>query len=514
MRDVQVDRKDSNGAVAPGIHLLGEAEVAPSPHEGEAQNPGSAGRVRAFVDRLPRRRDGQGNRLASSSCYHDPYPDDRPIAQTPLQHSLIRIVQKRPARAGWLAHLYDDRLLPALRRFHAARLEAEAELESWNRAAERHNTRLLAEAERLRRHAEQVAAPYRRDAAAAGKELEAAHVAAAHAFAEAGLPYDGTDPSPETVLEVEIPARGALLAALGLPDPSSDRGMLFCVPLGWALTALVSVLIGISIGLMAGFLEPDALGAQWPIACGLAVLAFGPTAYLRRSIVLGHRQASERAYLGRPWQERWALLSGALLFDLVVLAVDLTVEREGLLRMRDLDAQVQSLSGTATTSQDPAAWWLAPLLISLGYVACSAWEGYLHGRRWVLENQLLQAEDDARTEARTAHLARAEVRDALEAVHTVREAGRRVADAVRKAEAAAEPFAHRIAALEANQLPIRRDFTPEQQARIQDALDNLLGADGEFRRAFEAELELLEPGRRSGPGLLGRRLGPRRGARQ
>jgi hypothetical protein len=58
---------------------------------------------------------------------------------------------------------------------------------------------------------------------------------------------------------------------------------------------------------------------------------------------------------------------------------------------------------------------------------------------------------------------------------------------------AARPWEERLAAAESRKRAFREEVTPEQRQRVQDALDNLLGADLEFRRALDHELEQLEP---------------------
>src|SRR5207244_2432231 len=153
------------------------------------------------------------------------------------------------------------------------------------------------------------------------------------------------------------------------PLPSDDGPALLKERTATAMTALIGAVIGASIGLAGGFLEPDLLGRQWGTAGLFALLGGGIAVFTRKAILLGHRQASGRAALGRPWWERLPFVLGALAVDASVLAVDLLVEREGLLRLARVNAGIGELGGHAAGPTTlPFVWYLIPAVVTLGYV--------------------------------------------------------------------------------------------------------------------------------------------------
>jgi len=453
---------------------------------------GSAG-PRAYIDRLSRRRDRHGNRLPSRYAYQFPYGDDTPIDQTPLRRTGEVIGQQRPARASYLSYLKDHCVHPANARFEAARDEAEAEKTAWNALANSVNPAIDATQASLEQAADSAARPHRARAAALDGAVVTAHDRATQAVAAMGRSYDPAVPTADALLAVERADLGECAAALGLPDPREDANAVFSPALSWLFTMGIGGLLGLSLGVVSGAIELAELATDYPAALLLSVLACGPAALMRKAIFLGHREASQRGSLGRPWPERIGVTALALGFDAAVLAVDVLVERSGLLKALTSSSDLRSLSsGPLHVASDPSTW-AAALLVTLGYVATTAWEGYLAGRKSVLLNLLTQEQSERYRTDVEAHRQRPEVQKAVAAVQQVEVLLHRIAEHERQAVAAERPFRERIERLEGGRLDYQQDLTPQQCARIQDALDNLLGADAEFRSALERELELVEP---------------------
>lgn len=452
--------------------------------------------TRAYVDRLARARDRHGNRLPSSAIYHDPYPDARTVEGTGLEPLLREISADRPARAAWLRHFYEDRLIPAICRFARVRDEAEAELERYNARATALNQKIDAEQERLHSEADAAADPQRQKLEARIEGLQQLQQDAAAKVAAIGRPYDPDVPNERDILHVEPVSLAELAGKSNVPLPELDQKDLLPDWLVWLFTAAIGTMMGLSFGIIGGFLDPDELSRQWVVVFGLSVLGFGPAAFSRKAVLLFHRQAAERSYRGLSTSQRWSFLAGALAFDLGILAIDVLLEREGLLKLGRMSAGINGLSGEAAgPTETPAVWYVVPLAITLGYIAYAAWEGYLKGRRGLVLNRLIASQLEAHRAATADHLARPETQAAVRGVVAVKMALRDIAEGKRQVDALQQPFLDRIAKLEAGRLPILDALTLEQCARIQDALDNLLGADLWFLADLQVELNLLEPNR-------------------
>lgn len=451
--------------------------------------------ARAYFSPIPRRRDWFGHRLGWRRVYHEPYPEDRPAEMTTLGAVLDEIEIERPAHAAFLRYVHDDRLLPALRRFRAVHEAFDAENKAWNDLVREQHASIDDEQIRLRQAADVAARPHRERAFSLDPHLREAHRKAAEGMAVIGRSYDPANPAAEAVLAIDVPELGIFAARLNLPDPEFDRRSRLSAWLGWLTTGLIGGLFGLSLGLATGILEADVLERQVGQAIALSILGQAPAIYLRKAIVQCHATVSERSALGRPWHERLGLGVLAFLVDGLVLMVDVLVERAGLLRGVQAEAAFQSLGGgVAEVAGLDFTSYLAPLLISLGYVVSAAWDGYLAGREGVVTNRLKDARENVHSAAEEAHLARPEVQSALAAVLDARNLLHQQRQHEERATAAARPFEERIAALETRRLDYRQAYTEEQRELIQDDHDNLVGPDHEFLRDLRQAVARCEQG--------------------
>jgi hypothetical protein len=126
-------------------------------------------------------------------------------------------------------------------------------------------------------------------------------------------------------------------------------------------------------------------------------------------------------------------------------------------------------------------------------VIYSTVEGYIRGRRGVVRNHLVRVQEGEAEQKAWRRREQAEVRAALEAVSQVKGFQRLHAEEETRMTSAAQIWEERIAAEEAKRRSPQETLAEEARRRIQDALDNLLGAQERFDRELEAELELLEP---------------------
>jgi hypothetical protein len=369
----------------------------------------------------------------------------------------------------------------------------------WNAHAHAVDLAVDEEQDALRAAAEAAAAPDRAAAAALEPELHAALARAAELTGLAGRSFDPAAPSEADLLRVEPRSLPELAAELRLPDPEGDRRSHLRRWLAAGFTVGVGVLIGLSVGLMAGFIHADSLQRQVPVL--IPVLGLGCVAafWMSRAVWAAHREASQRGSLGRPVRERWAPVAAALGTDLLVLAVEVVVEREGILRLARLEEAVGALSNLGRSdSGGDWVWWVAPLVVSLGFVLSHAWEGHVAGRIEAVTNRLLLAQAEDLRPRVEQHHARPEVREALAAI-------------LARAPGAARRLAARAAEAEGRRIEPRPDFTPEQLRRIQDAMDDVNGPNHLFHVVLWAEVRRLNRRLWSwwGPRLQGRLRGRR-----
>lgn len=450
---------------------------------------------RAYGDLIPRPRDARGNRLPLRYVYHLPYPEDVPLAETPLRAVVEEIGRVRSAQAAYAEAAYET-ARRAGRRARQVRDEAESQLLRWNTETEAWNREIDEQQQTLHERAAAAARPHREAADRLRPEVERAHQVAYERAAAIGRPYDRMHPSVEPLLAVATPVPSAVAARENLPNPEGDPGALMKGWLVWTMTALVGSAVGVSLGLASGILQPDTLARHLPEAGLAALVGTGIAAFCRKGIVLLHRQASERSYLRRPWSERWAWLLGALAFDAAVTGLDLLVEREGLLRLGRLSEGVSALSGDgAAPAGEPFVWWLIPAIMTLGYCVYAAVEGYLDGRRGPLRDRLAHAAEREARAASEAWAAREDVRAAVAAVGEAAGLQSRLEMHREEAEQTEVPFLARVRELESQRRGILPALTEEQRRRIQDAEDDARGATTEFVALLARELARLEPGR-------------------
>jgi hypothetical protein len=435
------------------------------------------------MDPIARPRDDKGRRLRTDYAPDDPYPDldSFPASKTPVEEILVRIAEVRPSLASWLRYWYDHLLAAALRRV------------GWSiRQVQLENAGIEAERERLGAQAETAAATPRRRAEALEAQGSDAHHDAIRKTAAIGRIYRPKRSSAEDVLRVEPRPLGGFADERGLPDPVRDLARLLPSGLVWICTSLIGVMIGLSLALVGGFFHPDEVNRQLLIVFLFAIVGFGVAAFQRMSIVLAHRHASELKYLSSPQPRVRMANICALAFNAVVILVDVTVQREGLLRLARQTSLVDALSGGAVAATDSVVCYLLPLTLTLGYVAYAAWEGYLKGRSDVVMTIIEHARDESFHTDREQHTQKPEVRIALAAVLRAEELDRQAADQRRCLAEAVRPFEERIARLEARRRLYPGERTPEQRELIQDAVDRVRDVSRRFIRRLEREIVRLD----------------------
>jgi hypothetical protein len=445
-------------------------------------------------DLIARNRDRHGNRLPWFASFHVPHVEDVSLEESHLRKVLERIAEARPGRAWKLAHEYEEKVVRAFLRFRKIREEEEGRVAAYNVWVSDLNAAVDRQQDSLRRQQDEALRPHREQLAGLRTRLEAAHAIAQTRVAQVGGLYQPANPCEEDVLLVRRRSLAEIAPEEGMPDVENDQEDLLVKALGWLMTALVGLMAGTSLALMGGFIHPDTIQREWGAAVGFALAGFGAAAFARKAIVHLYRLAAERSYLRQPGKERAVAWGVAHALALAVLGIDCTVEREGLLKLARSSADLWALSGQAAHGRTPSwVYFTAALLATVGYVIYSAVEGYIRGRRGVVRNHLVRVQEGEAEQKTWRRREQVEVRAALEAVSQVKGLQLLHEEEETRLAEAAGPWDECIAVEEAKRRSPQEALADEAHRRIQDALDNLLGAQERFDRELEAELELLEP---------------------
>ena len=434
-----------------------------------------------------RNRDRFGNRLGWFYHFNIPTIEDLPLAQTALGEAVAHIRESLPLWAAELAHFYDHKLRPAFRRLLAVRDEEDERLEAFNRRAQRLHAQADADQARLTEERDAATLGTRNDVLALDDALTAAHQDASLKAARVGGAYDPQNPSPACVLRHDRRPLEVIAAEMALPWTHADSRDVMSVRLAWLTTNLVGVLIGISIGVMAGMVPADNLTGRPLLLAIFAALGLAPAWAGKYALRLSGREASQRYWLGRSWTNwaPFALLAAGV--ALVLLLTDSYVEREGLLanvRLREMVMHLSSGTAGGGASHE-TTFFFAAILLSFPYIALNLWDGYLRGRHDACMNRVRARQEQEFEVADRERRAEPEVQTALDAIVRALDLLRHKGMLIARIGEMAAPFEQRIGKAEATRIPERE--APDEQAccRIQDALDNFLGAQALFDRMFE-----------------------------
>ena len=442
----------------------------------------------------PRKRDTKDNRLPYSYAFSHPAVDDTPLAQTALPRALALVAERMPGRAAILEHFYTDKLLTAYRRLCAVRVEEEDKRERYNTWAEQRQREIDAAQEEQARLRDAASREKRERLAGLERELAAAHQTAADLTAQTGGAYDPETPSTDAVLRLEIKPLEVFAAAEKLPYNPADEKALLPAGLSWALTGVIGMMTGLSIGLMAHLLEADAM-AQKPGMALLCVL-FGVASAIfgKYAVALSFRHTAERYYLDRPATAWGPFATIGTTVGLLLIGLDSIVERSGLLAIRGLENAVASLSGSqAADNNDGLVYLMAAVLITFGYVVTSGWEGYVKGRFAAVYNRLLaRQEEDFRVQDAALRDA-PEVQAALRAIAAVWEWKRECGESSGRVAVLEEPFIRKAAWLESLRPTWQDDLPDLAKRRIEDASDDFRGCQALFDRMLDNALTQSEP---------------------
>lgn len=442
-------------------------------------------------DLLTRLRDKWGNRLGWSFSFSIPTVDDTPLEDTPLMAGLRVIEAQDPGRASTLHHFYNKKLLNARENFLNVLEEENAKLGERNAFAAARNQEIT-DAQQAREEEREAATLTSREALTTleDERLAEAHANAAEMVARTGGLYSPSNPSEGCVLRHGRAALEAVAAKLGLPGPHRDAHAHLPTWVNWALTGVIGILMGLSLGIVTHVLEADTLAHHLPLVGVFAVIGFGVATAAKWAVYGSWYRVGQDYYLGCPRSKWIPMLAAASAASLLVLAADVVMERQGLLALMNLQMDTNALTGHAEGPSllESISSWILPMVVTLPYLICAGGAGYLTGRREETHNRLTAHQEQDWAETDAARRADLLAQAALQAIALVREALRQRDVFSARIAALTAPFDAKIAALEGQRLPEREELDMNRCRRIQDALGDFHGAQITFDVMWEEAL--------------------------
>lgn len=492
------------GAPRPAPYVLPTPEVVP-----ENAEPGYARH-----DLKTRNRNERGDRLPWSYTYSVPTIEDVPLEETPLAGALAVIEAVNPGRSATLHHFYNKKLLDALHRFQRVRAEEAAAAAERDAYAAQNNAEIGTHQGDLKQQCDAATEADRSVLTTLEDALAAAHAATAEKVARTGGAYDPDNPSEDCVLRHTPMSEEIASARRRLPGPHGDAHGHVLPALGWFLTIVVGALIGISLGIICHLLHASSLARNLPTTLCCIVAGVGFSIGIKYAVRGLWYLTGQDYYLSVPTPKWRFVFWTAIVVTLALLTFDASVERQGLLALAQLQAETAAVSqpGVAVAAPpliETLVPWFVALLVTLGYLVCAGFEGYLKGRQ---KEVLAQVRDYRDTEfALTDKAVRAEPvnQTALHSIAHVRELLRRQEALKSRIAETAAPFEARIAALEQERQPEKLPLDEAALRRVQDAMDNLHGAQENFDAMFEEALTECEERSSLWGRLLGAFLGYR-----
>jgi hypothetical protein len=451
-------------------------ELAPASPNHSAPGATVSGNGCSFEhDRIPRRRDDHGNRIAYGIAYIPPVSGSKDLEDTELRRLLAEIKSAEPVKAAYLGSLYQDRLRPAFLRLQSVRSEVETELAVLRRRSVELDREIDPAVESLASERETAIAPLTSRLEDSQFELEEAHKAAASQVAAVGGSYSPEEPSEDAVVRVQKISYEGAAHVLQLPWGSGADAFHLPTWLSWTITALCGSVMGVSLGIFGGFVE-DLFGDPWMT---LLWMTFGQglAVAMRKAVGWAFFHFAESFYLKRPrsQQASWASAAAAVFASLLVVAM--AVDKEGILKL----AQFQALQSGLEHKELPAlTMWCMAAVITLGYLVYAAYDGLVRGRQDAVENAITAEIERDYRERSEARRTMPGVREALEAINSAKEKMRRVAACEAALASKQGEFDQQISRHEAKRIAYPEELSLEQKQRVQDALDNLVGSQIEF----------------------------------
>ena len=244
----------------------------------------------------------------------------------------------------------------------------EARLDRINGETDRLNSTAATQAEAIEQEREAKRTPLDAQRDAVNVSLEQAHLACKTACKEVAIAYDPDTTTPEMVLTVQVAPQVVHADEQNLPWVIEDHKGVLPKPLMAFGSVLIGSMMGVSIAIMAKFIEDHGLTDRPWVLPGSALTGTAAALFAGEGVKQSSRLATERYYQDKPWK---AIASIAVAASACIVAIDSKIETEGLLqgiKQMELFKQMQQ-TASATPSEVAVSQyaWAAPLL-SFPYV--------------------------------------------------------------------------------------------------------------------------------------------------
>lgn len=438
-------------------------------------------------DRIARRHDDRGNPVPYGITYIPPISGSQDLEHTELRHLLAQIADVDPVKAAYLGHLFQDRLRKAFQRLQDVRREVEEELKQGREQSISLSKEIAPIVEQLEQQQEAALAEPQANMSENLNLIDNAHAVASDRVAAAGGSYEPGTPSDDCVLRVSRKSSGVTADRLQLPWGLTARAFKLPSWLVWVMTFLCGSVIGVSLSILAGFIEE--LFADLPVLITWVVLGQGFAIAMRKAINWAFFCFAESFYLRQPRRKQVSWFSVAVIVFFSLLLAAMTVDSHGILKL----AQFQALlSGTDQQPISNFAMQCMAAVVTLGYLIYSGYDGIVCGRNDAIENAIaaeIERDFEERSENRRSLPV---VQEALRALNHVRRMMASIAMIRANISAISAEFAQRIAKAEEGGTVFPDELSADQKFRVQDALQNLIGCQLELDAVLASVLGVAQ----------------------
>lgn len=327
---------------------------------------------------IPRPRTERGDRVPTTAAYAIPVAGREPLDVSKYPDLIAQIEPHFPVHAKKLLHDYADKLIPAGRDVEKANNVAYADLAQRQKDADDAEADYLEQSAKIEAEQAKALEPYIAPRADLVKQIDEAREQAAKACGAIGVEARD-DVSQLEILAVPVLSREKAADILNLPVnvPEQTIGAKLLALGG---TLLVGTVSGVSAGLAAGILDAKSLEFQTGKLAAAALVGVGFSAFVRYAFLAIFKTAAEAKYTNRANVETYGKFAQAYLAFFAAIAMYTAMERQGLLKLADAHNAVAKLSNVLVEPVPAYVLYVMAALITFGYVAFSATQGYREGR--------------------------------------------------------------------------------------------------------------------------------------
>lgn len=462
-----------------------------------SSNPQASNHVSGQPDRTPRRRSAKGNRKGATFPVVQPLAENVPSRLTPLQRVYSKIAEKSPGLAAWLEYRQDHERLHAQVVSQGVCDREERLQASVNAKTEARNAEIDSRIGALRRRAEAEAEALCAEIAEVRVLHGEAETVAAAKLAAIGRPYDPADISEAALIRPAGATLRSSAAEMGLPAPGGADGLYMPAWAGWYTSAVVGVLVGISLFVVAHIVHPDTAARHPLVMSAGAAIGFGIALLGKWAIRLAWAKVGQYYVVPRP-PARWIrAIAVALSATGAVLVSDMALEMKGLLSLASIQARMETIGSQVSASgptQDQLLLFMAVSFVVTGpYVILASLDGYFRARDAEVASVSAVSANNCERGHEAGLRSDPDVRAAQQALSDVRRLRRRIDLIVERGAHGRSEAEREIADLEAKRLPEDVPLSSRGEMLVQDSIDDARSAGILFTEHLEAALAAAEP---------------------